>query len=115
MKEALCACLCFTAIGLFNVGLHWGERSSIVEQVTWELQSQLTLSESQTAQVLKINYEFYDDALAMHGRRNTEHKIFQEWINHLVMVKNKKIMKILNTEQQMKWHQNYLVSTENKQ
>jgi hypothetical protein len=60
LKEALLACLGFCIIGLFNLGFHFEERTAFVENITWELQSQLTLSDSQTLKIMEINYEFYD-------------------------------------------------------
>lgn len=106
-REALCACLCFTFIGLFNVGLRWEERSAIVKQITWELQSQLTLSESQTLRIMEINYEFYDAISKVPDLKYGEYEMVDEKINHLITLKNKKIMKILNEDQQLKWLKSY--------
>lgn len=102
MKDALLTCICFTLIGLFNVGLCWEERSAAVEQVTWELQNQLTLSRSQAVSIKKINYEFYDE-LTNVSRGTIKTDKLNETINKLITRRNKKIMKILNEDQQLKW------------
>ncbi|MBA4054068.1 MAG: hypothetical protein C0490_05090 [Marivirga sp.] len=102
LKDALLACICFTIIGLFNVGLYWEERSAVVEQITWELQNQLTLSRSQALSIKKINFEFYDEVTNLTGARYKKEKL-NETIIKLIALKNKKIMKILNEDQQLKW------------
>lgn len=102
LKDALLTCICFTAIGLFNVGLCWEERSAMVEQLTWELQNQLMLNRSQALSIKKINYEFYDELTNL-CREKYENSDLDEKISRLVSLKNKKIMKILNEDQQLKW------------
>lgn len=102
MKDALLTCICFTIIGLLNAGLCWEERSAVVEQVTWELQNQLKLSRSQAVSIKTINYEFYDE-LTNVSRGITKTDQLNETINKLITRKNKKIMKILNEDQQLKW------------
>ena len=107
LKEALIACLGFSLIGLFNLWLHWEERASFVENITWELQSQLTLSKTQTQEIMKINYEFYD-AISKAEQQNTKYNIIDEQINLLIVAKNRKIMSILNEDQQRQWLKGYL-------
>lgn len=113
LKDALFTCICFTAIGLFNVGLCWEERSAIVEQVTWELQHQLKLSRPQAASIKKINYDFYD-AIENLSRHRKAGAGFQAEVNHLIILKNKRIMKVLNEDQQLKWLKNCSVRAETK-
>jgi len=102
LKEALLACLGFSMIGLFNLGFHFEERTAFVENITWELQSQLTLSESQTLKIMEINYEFYDAV------SNMEKQGADEQITRLISDKNRKIMKILNKDQQKEWLKSHL-------
>ena len=97
LKEALLACLGFSIIGLFNLGFNWEERSAFVENITWELQSQLTLTKSQTQKIMEINYEFYDAVSTM------EHRDTEEQLNRLISDKNKKIMEVLSEDQQQEW------------
>lgn len=101
------ACFGISIIGLFNLGLHWEERHAFVENVTWELQSQLTLSESQMQMIMKINYEFYD-AVSNAQKEQTEESILDEEISRLIVDKNKKIMKVLNEDQQREWLKRHL-------
>jgi hypothetical protein len=107
LKEALFACLGFSIIGLFNLGFHWEERTAFVENITWELQSQLALSQSQTIKIMEINYEFYD-AVSNVRQENVNDLILDKQINKLIMEKNRKIMGVLNEEQQREWMKNYL-------
>ena len=107
LKEALIACLGFSIIGLFNLGLHWEERNAFVENITWELQSQLTLSKSQTQMIMQINYEFYD-AVSDAQKQQREESVLDEEINRLIVDKNKKIMKVLNEDQQREWLKSHL-------
>lgn len=107
LKEALIACLGFSIIGLLNVGLSWEERTAFVENMTWELQSQLTLSKSQTQRIMEINYEFYD-AVSMVQQRNAEKKILGDQIDLLIIDKNRKIMSVLSDDQQREWLKSYL-------
>ena len=102
LKEALLACLGFSVIGLFNLGFHWEERTAFVENITWELQSQLTLSESQTLKIMEINYEFYD-AVSNMKQQGTDAQI-----TRLISDKNIKIMKVLNEDQQQEWLKSHL-------
>ena len=102
LKEALLACLGFSIIGLFNLGFHFEERTAFVENITWELQSQLTLSESQTLKIMEINYEFYDEV------SNLERKGTDEQITRLINDKNRKIMNVLNEDQQREWLKSHL-------
>lgn len=102
LKEALLACLGFSVIGLFNLGFHWEERTAFVENITWELQSQLTLSESQTLKIMEINYEFYD-AVSNMKQQGTD-----EQVTRLISDKNRKIMKVLNEDQQREWLKSHL-------
>ena len=97
LKEALLASLGFSVIGLFNLGFHWEERSSFVENITWELQNQLTLTRSQTQRIMEINYEFYDAVSCM------EHSGTEQQLPKLISDKNKKIMNVLNEDQQREW------------
>lgn len=92
-KESLCVCLCFSVIGFLNIGLIREERSAIVEQLTWELKCQLALNESQTREILQINYEYYDRISGVTGTT----------IPNVIRQKNKQIMKILNEDQQVIW------------
>ena len=96
------ACLGFSIIGLVNLGFHWEERTAFVENITWELQSQLTLSKSQTLKIKEINYEFYDAVSRMEKQGTDEH------INQLIDDKNRKIMKVLNEDQQQEWLKSHL-------
>jgi len=107
LKEALIACLGFSIIGLLNLGFHWEERTAFVENITWELQSQLTLSKSQTQQIMEINYEFYD-AIAQIQQQSTQHDALDERINLLIIDKNRKIMSVLNEDQQREWLKGYV-------
>jgi hypothetical protein len=107
LKEALTACLGCSLIGLINLGLHWEERTAFVENITWELQSQLTLSKSQTQKIMEINYEFYD-AISDVQQQSTDHDIDDEQINLLILDKNKKIMSVLSEAQQCEWLKGYV-------
>lgn len=107
------ACLGFSLIGLFNLWLHWEERTAFVENITWELQSQLTLSKSQTQQIMEINYEFYD-AISNAQEQSTKLKTIDEQIDILIIDKNRKIMSILNEDQQREWLKGYLQRAQNK-
>jgi len=113
LKEALIACLGFSLIGLFNLWLHWEERASFVQNITWEIQSQLTLSKTQTQKIMEINYEFYD-AISKAEQQSSKHNVIDNQINLLIMAKNKKIMSILNEDQQRQWlkscYKDYLLS-----
>jgi predicted nucleic acid-binding OB-fold protein len=102
LKEALLTCICFTIIGLLNVGMYWEERSAVVEQVTWELENQLILTRSQAVSIKKINYEFYDELTNLAATTSKNDQL-NEVINKLIAHRNKKIMKILNEDQQIKW------------
>lgn len=106
LKEALIACLGFSIIGLFNLGLNREERTSFVENITWELQSQLTLSKSQALKILEINYEFYD--AVNDAQQDADDNILPEHINRLIIDKNIKIMNVLNKDQQREWLQSHL-------
>ena len=106
LKEALLACLGFSIIGLFNLGFNWEERSAFVENITWELQSQLTLTKSQTQKIMEINYEFYD--AVSNAQQDTDDNILPEQINLLIIDKNRKIMNVLNENQQREWLQSHL-------
>lgn len=77
----------------------------MVEQLTWELQNQLMLNRSQALSIKKINYEFYDELTNL-CREKYENSDLDEKINRLISLKNKKIMKILNEDQQLKWLKN---------
>jgi hypothetical protein len=107
LKEALIACLGFSIIGLFNLGFHWGERTAFVENITWELQSQLTLSKSQTQKIMEINYEFYD-AISNAQKQSSKHDVLEERINLLIIDKNRKIMSVLNEDQRREWLKGYV-------
>ena len=107
LKEALIACLGFSIIGLLNVGLSWEERTAFVENITWELQSQLTLSKSQTKRIMEINYEFYD-AVSIVQQRGIENEILGEQIDLLITDKNRKIMGVLSEDQQREWLKSHL-------
>lgn len=96
------ACIGFSIIGLFNLGLRWEERNAFVENITWELQSQLTLSKSQALEIMEINYEFYD-AVSNVQRHQPKYEILDDEINRLIVDKNTKIMKVLNEDQQQEW------------
>ncbi len=106
LKEALIACIGFTIIGLFNLGLNCEERTAFVENITWELQSQLALSKSQAQKIMEINYEFYD--AVSNAQQDTDDKILPEQINLLIIDKNRKIMNVLNEDQQREWQQSHL-------
>jgi len=106
LKEALIACLGFSIIGLFNLGLNCEERTTFVENITWELQSQLTLSQNQAQKIMEINYEFYD-AVSV-AQQDTDDNILPEQINLLIIDKNRKIMNVLNEDQQREWQQSHL-------
>ena len=106
LKEAFIACLGFSIIGFFNLGLNWEERTAFVENITWELQSQLTLSKSQAIKIMEINYEFYD--AVSNAQQDTKDNILPEQINQLIIDKNRKIMNVLNEDQQREWLQSYL-------
>ena len=105
LKEALLACLGFSIIGLFNLGFRWEERTAFVENITWEIQSQLTLSKSQRLKIMEINYEFYD-AVSRVEQRGAE-----EQITRLIGDKNRKIMNILNEDQKKEWLKSHLNRT----
>jgi len=107
LKEAMLACLCFTVIGLFNVGLHWEDRAAFVENITWELQSQLTLSREQTMKILEINYAFYDAISSVQKKNEKGHHLSEEHIHYLIATKNKEIMNVLNKDQQLKWQKSH--------
>ena len=102
LKEALIACVGFSIIGFFNLGLNWEERTAFVENITWELQSQLTLSKSQALKIMEINYEFYD-AVSNIKQQGTD-----EQVTRLISDKNRKIMKVLNEDQQREWLKSHL-------
>ena len=112
LKEALIACLGISIIGFFNLGLNWEERTTFVENITWELQSQLTLSKSQALKIMEINYEFYD--AVSDAQQDTEDNILPEQINRLIIDKNRKIMNVLNEDQQREWLQSHLHRTNTK-
>ncbi len=101
-KEALLACLGFSIIGLFNLGFHFEERTAFVENITWELQSQLTLSESQILKIMEINYEFFDEV------SNMKRQGADEQITRLINAKNRKIMNVLDEDQQKQWLKSHL-------
>jgi hypothetical protein len=107
LKEALIACLGFSIIGLVNLGFHWEERTAFVENITWELQNQLTLSKSQTQKIMEINYEFYD-AISKVQQQSSKHAVLDEQINLLITDKNRKIMSVLNEDQQREWLKGYV-------
>ena len=107
LKEAMLACLCFTVIGLCNAGLHWEDRTTFVENVTWELQSQLTLSHEQTLKILEINYAFYDAVSSAQKNNAKGHELTEEHIHFLIATKNKEIMNVLNEDQQLKWQKSH--------
>jgi hypothetical protein len=107
LKDALIACLGFSIIGLFNLGFHWEERTAFVENITWELQSQLTLSKSQTQKIMEINYAFYD-AISTVQKQSSKHDLVEEQINLLIIDKNRKIMSVLNEDQQREWLNGYV-------
>lgn len=102
LKEALLACLGFSIIGLFNLGFHFEERTAFVENITWELQSQLTLSESQILKIMEINYEFFDEV------SNMKRQGADEQITRLINAKNRKIMNVLDEDQQKQWLKSHL-------
>jgi hypothetical protein len=106
LKEAMIACLGFSIIGLFNLGLNCEERTAFVENITWELQSQLTLTKSQAQKIMEINYEFYD--AVSNAQQDTDDNILPEQINLLIIDKNRKIMNVLNEDQQREWLQSHL-------
>ena len=112
LKEALIACVGFSIIGLFNLGLSWEERTTFVENITWELQSQLTLSKGQARKIMEINYEFYD---AVSEAQQNSDNILPEQINRLIINKNRKIMNVLNEDQQREWLQSHLHRPNTKQ
>ncbi len=102
LKEALLACLGFSIIGLFNLGFHFEERTAFVENITWELQSQLTLSESQILKIMEINYEFFDEV------SNMKRQGADEQITRLINAENRKIMNVLDEDQQKQWLKSHL-------
>lgn len=101
-------------IGLFNLGLHWEARTAFVENITWELQSQLTLSRSQTLKIMEINYDFYDEISKVSNGDDFENKIIDDQISRLISDKNRKIMNVLNEDQQLKWVRSYLLRNTGK-
>ncbi|HEY5915943.1 MAG TPA: hypothetical protein VIU13_01010 [Chryseolinea sp.] len=113
LKEALIACVGFSIIGFFNLGLNWEERTAFVENITWELQSQLTLSKGQALKIMEINYEFYD--AVSDAQQDSDNNILPEQINRLIIDKNRKIMNVLNKDQQREWLQSHLHRPNTKQ
>lgn len=91
------ACVGFSIIGLLNLGLSWEERTAFVEDITWELQSQLALTKGQATKIMEINYEFYDAVSSM------QHKGTDEQIDKLITDKNSKILNVLSADQQQEW------------
>ena len=62
---------------------------------------------------MEINYEFYD-AISKAEQQNTKYDVIDDQINRLIMAKNKKIMSILNEDQQRQWlkscYKDYILS-----
>ena len=55
---------------------------------------------------MEINYEFYD-AVSV-AQQDTDDNILPEQINLLIIDKNRKIMNVLNEDQQREWQQSHL-------
>lgn len=101
MREAFLVFLSLTVIALFNAGLLWEEHKISQQYIGFELTQMLDLTENQLEKIRSIQAAYEIEVSRVGNERIGS---TSERVNLLIRERNRKIMNVLNEQQQRILH-----------